>query len=111
MVLGMCAQRETNVNSLLEAAQIAVQDADRIAELGELAAGYAEAESVLQELASVFFESTASYPAGGMTRLLKLASLQKLRFPIWRRSIAPWLSRFPPLCSWPTWTRGSARLT
>ena len=57
----MCAQRETNVNSLLEAAQLAVQDVDSIAGVGEEAAGYPEAVSVLQELASVFFESTASY--------------------------------------------------
>jgi PAS domain S-box-containing protein len=57
----MCAQRETNVNSLLEAAQMTVHDVDRIADLGELTAGDLEAESVLQELASVFFESTASY--------------------------------------------------
>ncbi len=57
----MCAQHEINVDSLLEAAQIAVRDADRIADMSELAAGYPEAESVLQELASVFFESTASY--------------------------------------------------
>src|SRR5208283_169262 len=57
----MCAQRETNVNSLLEAAQMAVHDVDRIADLGELTAGDLDAELVLQELASVFFESTASY--------------------------------------------------
>jgi PAS domain S-box-containing protein len=57
----MCARREINVNSLLEAAQIAVQDADRIADMSALAVAYPEAESVLQELASVFFESTASY--------------------------------------------------
>ncbi len=51
------------MNSLLEAAQIAVQDADRIGEMPEVATDYAEAESVLRELASVFFES-APYAAG-----------------------------------------------
>ena len=59
----MCAQREINANSLLEAAQIAVQDADRIAALNEPALGDPEAESVLHELASVFFESRASFSA------------------------------------------------
>ena len=49
------------MNSLLEAAQIAVQDIDRMADLSEQAAGDLDAELVLQELASVFFESTASY--------------------------------------------------
>jgi PAS domain S-box-containing protein len=57
----MSAQREIDVNSLLEAAQIAVQDADRLAELSEPAIGDPEAESVLRELASVFFERTAPY--------------------------------------------------
>ena len=57
----MCAQREIDVSSLLEAAQTAVQDADRLAELPEPSLGDPEAEAVLRELASVFFESTASY--------------------------------------------------
>jgi len=60
----MCAQRPIDMNSLLEAAQIAVQDADRLAELPKPAIGDREAESVLRELASVFFESTASYVSG-----------------------------------------------
>jgi IstB-like ATP binding protein len=50
----MCALHETDVNSLLEAAQLVVQDLDRMADLGARAAGDLEAESVLQELASVF---------------------------------------------------------
>ncbi len=61
----MSAQRDINTESLLEAAQLAVQDADRIADLNEQVAGDPAAEAVLQELASVFFESTASYSYGG----------------------------------------------
>ncbi len=57
----MSAQREIDVNSLLEAVQISVQDADRIAGLSDLAVSAPEAESVLQELANVFFESTGSF--------------------------------------------------
>ena len=57
----MSVQRTIDVNSLLDAAQLAVQNADRIADIGEMTPSFPEAESVLQELASVFFESTASY--------------------------------------------------
>src|SRR5271165_7099256 len=57
----MSAQREIDVNSLLEAVQISVEDADRIAGLSDLAVSAPEAESVLQELANVFFESTGSF--------------------------------------------------
>ena len=57
----MCAQREIDVNSLLEAAQFAAQGADQIAELSQSLVGDLEAEAVLQELASVFFENAASY--------------------------------------------------
>ncbi len=61
----MCAQRDTTADPLLEPAQLAVRDLERIADLGEQAAGDLAAESVLQELASVFFESTASYSNRG----------------------------------------------
>ena len=63
--MSMNPQHDINMNALLEAAQLAVQDADRVADLGEPLAGDLEAEAVLQELASVFFESTASYAQGG----------------------------------------------
>ena len=59
----MCAQRDTTADPLLEAAQLAVQDLERIVDLSGQAAGDLSAELVLQELASVFFESTASYSA------------------------------------------------
>jgi PAS domain S-box-containing protein len=72
----MCAQHDTNMNAWLEAAQIAVQDADRIADVSEVAAGYAEAESVLQDLARVFFENTdpgSGRGNGSAGKLRKLA--------------------------------------
>ncbi len=59
----MCAQHDTTADPLLEAAQLAVQDLERIVDLSGQAAGDLSAELVLQELASVFFESTASYSA------------------------------------------------
>ncbi len=49
----------------MEAAQIAVRDADHVADVSALAAGYAEAESVLQDLASTFFENTGPRSGGG----------------------------------------------
>ena len=58
-------QREIDVNSLLEAAQIAVEDTDHRPDIPDLGASYPEAESVLQGLANVFFDSTRpfGYPA------------------------------------------------
>jgi PAS domain S-box-containing protein len=61
----MSAQHDTNRNSWLEAAQIAVRDADSVADVSALDAGYAEAEAVLQDLASSFFENTGPRSGGG----------------------------------------------
>lgn len=77
----MCAQRDTNTSSWLEAAQIAVQDADHIAEVSELATSYAEAESVLQDLATVFFENTDPRLGRGNGSPAKLRELAETPLP------------------------------
>jgi len=106
----MSAQLDINTESLLEAAQLAVQDADRIADLNEQVAGDPAAEAVLQELASVFFESTASYSYGGDGPDVKTRQFAETPLPNLEASTAPWLSRFPLSSSWPTWTKELARL-
>ncbi len=58
----MCAQYDNSGNSWLEAAQLAVNDVERIGDISGPAA-YAEAESVLHDLASAFFEADGSMGA------------------------------------------------
>ena len=54
---------------------------DRMADLGARAAGDLEAESVLQDLASVFFESTASYSSRGNDPDVKARQLAETPLP------------------------------
>ncbi len=77
----MCAQRQISVESWPEAAQLAILEADRFADACELPPDYAAAESVLQDLASAFFESTDADPGGGNGAAVKLRPLAETPLP------------------------------